>query len=384
MKENGDIIEFLKQKKYIMANKNLGRGSFGKTVLIQDPFIDELFVAKKYEPQYPEDKERFYQSFLQEIKIMYKLNHRNVVRIYDYYPYESINTGYILMEFIDGVNIGGYLEHYLPWNEGPTPDNVFMQLIDGFQYIEANNIIHRDIREGNILVDKTGTVKIIDFGLGKIFKPVEVPDDSMVDEINRSGLDRLPREYFDGNYDSQTDMFYLAELINRLLVKSSIDTFFSYKSILDKMMSVRKEDRYKSFSEIQDVLHKRDFSTLKISQDDKNVYQSFTNSIFNHLRCFTAEKKFINNIGEFKERLSDVITKNCFEDNLQNICSLISSVVTCSYRYIPTKEVKLKIVTDFYEWLSRLSESSQQLVVNNIIAKLSIIEEDDQDDELPF
>ena len=46
MKNNGDIIEFLKKKEYVMLNNNLGEGSFGKTVLLNDPFIDEVFVAK--------------------------------------------------------------------------------------------------------------------------------------------------------------------------------------------------------------------------------------------------------------------------------------------------------------------------------------------------
>lgn len=46
LKQNGDIIPFLKQKDYVMVNNDLGGGSFGKTVLLQDPFIDELFVAK--------------------------------------------------------------------------------------------------------------------------------------------------------------------------------------------------------------------------------------------------------------------------------------------------------------------------------------------------
>lgn len=119
MKSNGDIVPFLKQKDYIMINNDLGVGSFGKTVLLQDPFIDELFVAKKYEPEYEEIKEKFYKNFLDEIKILYKLNHRNIVRIYNYYSYEDIFTGYILMEYINGTNIGKYITEYNGiWNLG--------------------------------------------------------------------------------------------------------------------------------------------------------------------------------------------------------------------------------------------------------------------------
>ena len=72
----------------LLVNNDLGSGSFGKTVVLQDPFIDELFVAKKYEPYYEDDRKAFYDSFLQEIKIMHKLNHQNVVRIYNYYAYQ--------------------------------------------------------------------------------------------------------------------------------------------------------------------------------------------------------------------------------------------------------------------------------------------------------
>ena len=123
-KQNGDLIPFLKQKDYIMVNNNLGSGSFGKTVLLQDPFIDELFVCKKYEPEFEDIKELFYKNFLAEIKMMYKLNHPNIVRIYNYYAYEDACTGYILMEYIDGKNIGDFFSEYFPPFESISLDNV--------------------------------------------------------------------------------------------------------------------------------------------------------------------------------------------------------------------------------------------------------------------
>lgn len=120
MKANGEMIQFLKQRDYEMINNNLGSGSFGQTVLLKDPFIDELFVAKKYEPYYDEDKKEFFDSFLQEIKIMYKLNHKNIVRIYNYYPYENVYTGYIIMEYIEGTLLKNSLEFYSLFGDGPV------------------------------------------------------------------------------------------------------------------------------------------------------------------------------------------------------------------------------------------------------------------------
>lgn len=384
MKNNGDIVEFVKQKNYVMINNNLGSGSFGQTVLLKDPFIDELFVAKKYEPYYEDTKKEFYDSFLQEIKIMYKLYHPNVVRIFNYYPYESLYTGYIIMEYIDGENIADYLDGYLAWDEIGSPDSLFVQLIDGFDYIEKQGIVHRDIRESNILVTKDGIAKIIDFGLGKSFSPIDTSDDSMAEIINRSGLDRLPNEYFEGKYDSRTDMFYLAELLNRLLRITSNDIIFSYHSILEKMMEPERENRYKSFAEIKEAMALKDFSTFEISDEDKQIYQDFSNAIVTCLSCFISERCFVNSIEEFKDNLHNVIQKNCFEDTVQDTSDIVTILVKGKYRFFPNRNIPCATLISFEKWFLALSLESQRLVFNNLIAKISIKEISEPEEELPF
>lgn len=381
MKDNGEIIRFFKQKDYVMIDNNLGSGSFGKTVLLKDPFIDELFVAKKYEPDDDEDQKDFYNSFLQEIKIMYKLYHKNVVRIFNYYPYESSYTGYIIMEYIDGKRIDKFLDD---WLGVEVPDNLFVQLIDGFDYIERQDIFHRDIREGNILVTKDGVIKIIDFGLGKTFSPVDTSKDSMNDIINRFGLDRLPNEYFEGKYDSRTDMFYLAELYHRLLEKSGNDIIFSYSSILQKMMEPDRENRYTSFSEIKEVMSTKAFSNLEISKDDKKIYQEFSNAVMSCLSCFKEGRTFVTDIQEFKDNIHAVIQRNCLENIVQNPNDFVSIVIKGNYKFYTQRAISCEVVTAFEKWYNSLSEDWQRLVLNNIIAKLSVVKIEYADDELPF
>ena len=384
MKNNGDIVAFVKQKDYVMVNNDLGSGSFGQTVLLKDPFIDELFVAKKYEPYYESDRKEFFDSFLQEIKIMYKLNHKNVVRVFSYYPFESLYTGYILMEYIDGKRIDEYLDDPSLWAKGVDPDTIFSQLIEGFAYIEERGIVHRDIREGNILITRDGVVKIIDFGLGKTFSPIDTSDDSMAEIINRSGLDRLPNEYFEGKYDSQTDMFYLAELYNRLLRETHVDFLFSYDFVLQKMMELKKENRYVSFAEIKEAMAKKDFGNLEISQKDKEIYQEFSNAIMTCLSCFKESRTFVTDIKEFKDNIHAVIQRNCFENIVQNPNDLVSIVVKGNYKFYTQREISCEVMTAFEKWYNSLAEDWQRLVLNNIIAKLSVVKIEYADDELPF
>lgn len=384
MKANGEIVKFLKKKDYLMVNNNLGSGAFGQTVLLQDPFINELFVAKKYEPYYEDDRKEFYDSFLQEIKIMYKLNHRNVVRIYNYYAYEEEFTGYILMEYIDGQSLPDYLEEAYLWGNNEEPDNLFVQLIDGFQYIESQGIVHRDIREGNIMVDQNGVVKIIDFGLGKTFKPVDTTEDSMNDIINRSGLDLLPNEYFEGTYDSQTDMFYLAELFNRLLRTSKMADHFSYHSILTRMMTADKNDRFSSFEEVRSAIGAKDFSALEISHEDKVIYQNFSNILYGCIASLKPDTEYVYDIEEFSKRIQNVIRKNCFEDYIQNNNDLVATIIRQGFKYYPSKRYECSIVTDFSDWFDKLVPDSKQLVLNNIISKISALPVEAPEPELPF
>jgi len=385
MKNNGDIIQFVKRRDYIMLNNALGNGSFGTTALLKDPFIDELFVAKKYEPAAGVDKVKYYKNFLDEIKLLHKLHHRNIVRIFNYYAYEEMNTGYIIMEYVEGMNIGEFISDYFAPFSDTDLDTIFVQLIDGFQYIEEHGIIHRDIREGNILVDKTGIVKIIDFGIGKSFDIEGCNNDSLNSKINRANSDTLPDEYYEGVYTSKTDQYYLAELFNRLMREAEHvdESDFSYHDILTKMMQKNYQNRFDTFTELKETIEKHDFSVMYVSADDKRKYQAFVDKIFESLSSFTDEMKFNTDTGFFITRLEKSLTDNLFEDYIQKNADVISAIVTGAYRYNNDIGINCSAVKEFLDWFKSTTKPSQQLIINNIIAKLSSINVV-IDDNLPF
>ncbi len=389
MKDAGDFIKFLKQKDYVMINNHLGRGAFGETVLLKDPYIDELFVAKKYCPLdfFTEDKKiKFYQNFIDEIKILHKLNHPNVVRIYNYYAFEEFHTGYILMEYIEGDTLENFIHDYSSFSS-TTLDDLFIQLIDGFAYIEYKKILHRDIRENNILVDKSGVVKIIDFGIGKIFSKTDTPVDSLVSQVNRANADTLPAEYYSGVYTSQTDMFYLAELFNRLMKNCEqpemID--FSYQSILDKMMKKQPSERYESFLEIKMAINKHDFISMSVSAEDKQIYQLFADSLYNSLDSFINERKFNSDISIFISTIERCLANNLFEDVIQNPEELLKSIIVSGFSYSTRYKIKTEVVRKFIHWFKEATSQSQKLIINNLITKLSRIKiEYSGFDDIPF
>ncbi|EIS1400660.1 protein kinase, partial [Campylobacter jejuni] len=192
----------------------------------------------------------------------------------NYYPYENIYTAYIIMEYIQGKNIKEYFDDE---NNLENLNSIFIQLIEVFAYIEEKGIIHRDIREKNILIDADGVVKVIDFGLGKVFD-ISKNEDTLNSIINRNDVDTLPEEYFQKEYTIQTDIYYLGDLVYRLINNLAENKHnFEYFNILNKMIKKEKKFRYQSFADIKRELNKENFVNLKISQEDKAIYNIFSN-----------------------------------------------------------------------------------------------------------
>ncbi|EHW5916071.1 protein kinase, partial [Campylobacter jejuni] len=160
-------------------------------------------------------------------------------------------------------------EYFDDENNLENLNSIFIQLIEVFAYIEEKGIIHRDIREKNILIDADGVVKVIDFGLGKVFD-ISKNEDTLNSIINRNDVDTLPEEYFQKEYTIQTDIYYLGDLVYRLINNLAENKHnFEYFNILNKMIKKEKKFRYQSFADIKRELNKENFVNLKISQEDK-------------------------------------------------------------------------------------------------------------------
>ena len=163
MPSPGEVVDFSRKKQFTYV-KPLGAGGTGDTHLFRDDTTDMLFAIKKYHPKDEKYIDEFYERFVDEIKILFKLSHPNIVRVYNYYLYPEYKLGYLQMEFVEGITIDKYEDD--GW--GKDWETIFAETVAAFQYLEENNILHRDIRPTNIMIDNDYNVKIIDFGFGKI------------------------------------------------------------------------------------------------------------------------------------------------------------------------------------------------------------------------
>ena len=161
----------------LILEKLLGKGSFGEVHLTRITGDSKLYATKVYDRERIENTEAF-KYLTNEINIMYNLNHPNIVKFIQ--VKKTKKHYYIVMEYCNGGELEKALEKYQlkygkPFSE-EIVQHLMRQIISAFKYMHANQIMHRDIKLENILVnfesekDKNdlnmlkATVKIIDFG----------------------------------------------------------------------------------------------------------------------------------------------------------------------------------------------------------------------------
>lgn len=384
--DEGDKITFDVKKNFSYI-KPLGAGGTGDTHLFKDETTDILFAFKKYVPKNKKYLEEHYERFVDEIKILFRISHPNIVRVYNYFLYPKEKTGYLQMEYIDGVSIDKFKPDFIKdWND------IFSEVISAFEYLEQNNILHRDIRPANILIDRKQNVKIIDFGFGKILSGIPTERNSIL--LNWPATEMPNEVQLNQEYNHKTEIYFIGILFKHLL--KNVDDF-RYTHIIEKMTKINPSQRYDSFNEVSGAISSGVLSEIDFSESDKEIYRRFADSLSEHIAYYTGEYKPINQMFFTLSKLAELIRNSALEEYLQDNEELINCFIDDGqYRYYSRKDIKLEVILDFYNLVTRLSPSKQIILFDNIYMRLSTIEIkqnqefqdyeifEDEDDDLPF
>ena len=148
--------------------EQVGQGGMADVYKAYHPSLDRLVAIKVIHPFLADDKD-FVARFQREAKAVATLRHPNIVQVYDF---DSANgTHYMVMEFIDGVTLKSMLESLQERGGALGLDDavrIILSVGSALKYAHGRNMVHRDVKPGNVMITGEGHVILTDFGIAKI------------------------------------------------------------------------------------------------------------------------------------------------------------------------------------------------------------------------
>jgi len=141
----------------------LGKGSMGTVYRARQLSVDRVVALKVPRPEFASDP-KFVERFLREAKAAARLNHRNIVMVFD--AGKSGGNYYMAMEYVEGVSLRAIIRKKGRIEEIDAV-RLAIKVAQALDYIHSRHIIHRDIKPGNILITAGGVPKLVDLGLAQ-------------------------------------------------------------------------------------------------------------------------------------------------------------------------------------------------------------------------
>ncbi len=264
--------------------EKIGSGGQGTVYKALDTKLNRTAVIKVLPPELTQKTANF-KRFEREAQLCSQLDHPNICTIYDFHSDDGVF--YIAMQWVDGKNVR-QLVAGRPL-ELKSALSIAIQVTDALAYAHSKNIIHRDIKAGNIMVTDSGQVKILDFGLAKLLEDEHAAINEGYDrtEITELGIPygtatyAAPEQAKGERADHRSDIFSTGVLIYEMLTgiwafqgKTVIDVRHQVlygtpkpladqrkeplpaqlQSIVDKALAKDPKDRYQKIATMRDEL----------------------------------------------------------------------------------------------------------------------------------
>ena len=261
--------------------EKLGKGGMATVFKAYHPSLDRYVAIKALHPAFMEHP-GFIERFEREAKVVAKLDHPNIVPIFDYSEHED--RPYLVLKYVRGETLKARLEKSkLTYKESRQ---IFRVISSALAYAHQEGVLHRDVKPSNVLLEKNGGIFLADFGLARI---AETSQTTLSGQMMMGTPHYISPEQAKGlgDLDSGTDIYSLGVMMYELLVGDvpfQADTPFSVihdhiysplplpcdinpdlneeiQRALLKALAKKREDRYANVSEMMSAFLKA-FDTL--------------------------------------------------------------------------------------------------------------------------
>ncbi|NLE01650.1 MAG: serine/threonine protein kinase [Fibrobacter sp.] len=279
---------------YRILNK-VGKGGMGDIYrAIQEP-LNRVVALKILPPQLSRDDE-FAKRFEIEAKAISLLQHQNIVSCFDYGEDDGLR--FFAMQFVDGTDLGRHIAENKMLPIAEIVD-LSKQICRGLRYAHSCNVIHRDIKPQNILLEKNGVARISDFGIAKIFSGTNI---TMTGSAVGTPEYMSPEQAQGKPLDVQTDIYSLGILMYEMLTRHPPFTgnnpmAVAYKQVheLPAPPSLKRKDTPKRLELI----------ILKALKKDKRDRYSSIEELLDHLDSVNIEDKAARSTTKLKSAVQN-------------------------------------------------------------------------------
>ncbi len=268
----------------------IGKGGMGDIYKAIQEHLNRVVALKVLSPQLCREDE-FTKRFEIEAKAISLLQHQNIVNIYEYG--EDQGMRFFAMQFVDGTDLGRYIAENKMLPVGQVIDFA-KQICRGLRYAHSCNIIHRDIKPQNVLIDKSGVARLSDFGIAKIFSGTDI---TLTGSAVGTPEYMSPEQAQGKKPDFQTDIYSLGILMYEMLTRKppfSGDNpmAIAYKQVheLPTPPSLKRKDTPKRLELI----------ILKALKKDKRERYSTVEDMLNHLDSVDTQERVQHTTVFFK------------------------------------------------------------------------------------
>jgi serine/threonine protein kinase/formylglycine-generating enzyme required for sulfatase activity len=235
-------IKHLKFGEYVVVDK-IGKGGMGVVLKAHHRRMDRDVAVKVLPAKMMQDEDaeaRFYR----EVQAAAKLTHPNVVHAYDAGEHDGLH--YLIMEYVEGRDLAEIVHEH-----GPLPVEQAVECVrqaaQGLQYAHEEGIVHRDIKPGNLLLDKKGTVKILDMGLARLnVGGLGEGEEKQPEQLTQSGqimgtVDYMAPEQAEDTRkaDHRADIYALGCTLFRLVTGSPV---YERDTVMRKLLAHREDE----------------------------------------------------------------------------------------------------------------------------------------------
>ena len=243
----------------------LGKGGMGKVYRAIDKKLNEEVALKLVKPEIASDKKTL-ERFSNELKIARKIAHKNVGRMYELMEEKGIH--FITMEYVPGEDLKSFIRRVGQLPVGKTI-SIAKQVCEGLSEAHRLGVVHRDLKPQNIMIDKEGNSRIMDFGIARSLKAKGITDAGVM--IGTPEY-MSPEQVDAKETDQRSDIYSLGVILYEMVTGRAPFEGDTPLSVAVKQKTGTPEDPRKLNSQIPENLSRIILRCME--KDKENRYQS--------------------------------------------------------------------------------------------------------------